>query len=117
MLPRVSRLENCATSFVLEQCRGARCCDNLVYPLLRQRCIDRYVRSARFHRAEKCDQHLWFAMSEHSDRATIISKAPLEIRRKRVGTPSQFAIGQPSKTADMRDRIWRHCGPVINSFD
>ena len=56
-------------------------------------------------------------MAEHGNRAGIIAEALCQIRRKRVGAPAQLGIGEASIATNVCDCMWRHCGPVIDSFD
>src|SRR4029077_967391 len=65
---RCGKLQNVFRS--KHQCR-ARSCENLVDTLLWHCRVERHIGPARFHRAEKCDQHFWFAMSEGRDRRAI----------------------------------------------
>ena len=68
----------------------------LLYPRLRQRCVNWHVRAARFHCAKKCDQHLGLAMPEHGNRAAIVAETLCQIRCKPIRAPAQFAVGQSS---------------------
>src|SRR5262249_15252881 len=95
--------------------RCTRSGEDLVNTLLWQCGGARHIRPARFHRAEKSDQHFWFAMSERCDRRAISAEALCQIGSECIRPPAELAISQGPAVADMCDCFRGHHGPAIDS--
>ena len=82
-------------------------CNDSLCPVRWNRDIDRNVWMARFYRGQKSDQHFRFFVTDDGDRRLVAGITLREMRRERVGSFPQLAVGQRSNVTDVGNLIWK----------